>query len=393
MAARPCRARLVRAATGGRVPVTRALCFALLPMFLFSSPGLAARPTSDHARKLDSLVTSAHESGGFDGAVLVAENGRVVFKKAYGLADREWNVPNATDTRFRIGSVTKVFTAILVMQFVQEGKLDLDAHISDYLPDYPAKTARVVTLRHLLSHTSGIPSYTQHNRYISDPDSCGYWVRYSPEELVATFSNLDLRFEPGSRFEYCNSAYVLLGVILEKVSGKPYEHLLRERILVPLGMKDTGYTRPETVIPRRARGYLVTNDGYANGLYDNTTISYSAGALYSTVDDLFKLDQALYSDALLDAKTRELMFTHVVTTPRGGYALGWNEGSLPLPGDRKPARFVGHVGDASGFFALIFRFTGTKDVIIMLTNSDALNPQTGQALLGGVAAIMYGPGR
>ena len=373
--------------------MTRVLCLATISTLLFASSASAAGRPNVHADHLDSLVMRAHESGGFDGVMLVAEGGRVVFKKAYGLADREWNVPNATDTRFRIGSITKVFTAILVMQLVQEGRLDLDAHISDYLPDYPAKTGQAVTLRHLLSHTSGIPSYTQHNPYIGDSDSCGFWVRYSPEELVATFSNLDLRFEPGSKFEYCNSAYVLLGVILEKLTGKPYEQLLKERILDPLGMKDTGYARPETIIPRRARGYLVRDDGYANAHYDNTAIFYSAGALYSTVDDLFRFDQALYSDVLLDAKTRELMFTHVVATPRGGYTLGWNEGSLPLPGNQKPARFIGHAGDASGFFSVIFRFTETKDLIVMMTNANAMNPQTGQALLGGVAAIMYGPGR
>lgn len=371
----------------------RVLCLVSILMFLFATPGSAAGHSIVHAGRLDSLMTRAHQSGGFDGAVLVAEGGRVVFKKAYGQADREWSIPNATDTRFRIGSVTKVFTAILVMQLVQEGRLDLEAHISDYLTAYPAKTGQAVTLRHLLSHTSGIPNYMQDIPYIADSDSCGFWVRYSPEELVATFASLDLRFEPGSKFEYCNSAYVLLGDMLEKVTSKPYEQLLKERILDPLGMKDTGYARPETIIPRRARGYLVTDSSCANADYDNTTVFYSAGALYSTVDDLYRLDQALYSDALLDAKTKELMFTHVVATPRGGYTLGWNEGSLPLPGTRERARFVGHVGDANGFFALIFRFTDTKDAIIMLTNSNALGPQTGQALLGGVAGIMHGPGR
>jgi len=275
---------------------------------------------------------------------------------------------------------------------VQEGRLDLDAHVSDYLPDYPAENGRRITLRQLLSHTSGIPSYTQHIPYVGDPDSCGFWVRYTPEQLVATFAALPLRFAPGSRFEYCNSAYVLLGVILERTTGRPYERLLHERILDPLGMKDTGYARPESLVARRARGYRRTDDGWANAEHDNTTIYYSAGALYSTVGDLFRLDRALETDALLDARTRALMFTHVVDTPRGGYTLGWNEGCLPLP-DGRPFRFVGHVGDASGFFAIVFRFPQTQDLIVMLTNSDALNPRTGQTLLAAVAAIMNGPAR
>jgi CubicO group peptidase (beta-lactamase class C family) len=364
----------------------------LVALLVVTAPAAAAGRPHPHAARLDSLLSLAHRQGGFDGAALVAENGRVVFERAYGLADREWNLPSTTDTRFRIGSVTKLFTAILVMQQVQAGRLDLDAHVTDYLPEYPAENGRRITLRHLLSHTAGIPNYLRDVPAVADPDSCGHWVRYTPEGLVATFSALPLRFAPGSRFEYCNSAYVLLGVILERVTGRPYERLLHERILDPLGLKDTGLAAPESLVARRARGYLVTDGGWANPEADNPTLTYAAGALYSTVDDLFRLDRALETDALLDAPTRALMFTRVVDTPRGGYTLGWNEGFLPLPDGRR-LPFVGHVGDAGGFFALFFRFPATQDLVVLLTNSNALNPQTAQGLLAGIAAILDGPGR
>jgi len=208
-----------------------ALLLALLP-----ATALAQSPADARAEKIAELLAAYHALGQFNGSALVADGGQLVLKKGYGLANMEWQVPNGPDTRFRLGSITKQFTAALVLQQVAKGKLHLDGRLSDYLPDYRKDTGEKVTLHHLLTHTSGIPSYTSGPAIVEigrDP--------HDVAEFVKTYCSGDLQFEPGSRFTYNNSGYFLLGAILEKTTGQRYERLLQESILDPLGMKDTGY--------------------------------------------------------------------------------------------------------------------------------------------------------
>ena len=205
----------------------------------------------DKAAQIDALLAKYHEYGQFNGAVLVAENGAVIYKKGFGDANMEWGVANTPATKFRIGSVTKQFTATLILQLMEEGKISLDGTISDYLPGYPPAQGDKVTIHHLLTHTSGIPSYTGLPGFMQentrDP--------YAPDSFLTFFSSLDFEFEPGSQWRYNNSGYFLLGAIIEKVTGKAYDEVLRERILDPLGLHNTGYEHNNDIIQNFASGH------------------------------------------------------------------------------------------------------------------------------------------
>jgi CubicO group peptidase (beta-lactamase class C family) len=204
-----------------------------------------------------------------------------------------------------LGSITKQFTAALILQLVEEGKLKLDGKISDYLPRYRKDIGQGVIIHHLLTHTSGIPSYTGRPDFMKETSRDPFGV----EEFVEKYCSDDLEFEPGSRFRYNNSGYFLLGAIMEKLTGRPYEQALRERILDPLEMKNTGYDHPQTILEKRAAGYERTLDGWRNAPYLDMSIPYAAGSLYSTVEDLFLRDQGLYWVPVLSDSSRQRMFT------------------------------------------------------------------------------------
>ena len=260
-------------------------------------------------------MTAANKYRLFNGSVLVAENGKVIYKKGLGLAQMEWNIPNTPDTRFRLGSITKQFTATLILQLVEQGKVKLDGKVSDYLPAYRKDIGEKVTVHQLLNHTSGIPSYTGLPGFFNDVSRNPYTV----DDFIKKYASNDLEFEPGSKFSYNNSGYFLLGAIVEKVTGQTYEKALKERILDPLGMKNTGYDHHGTLIEKRASGYQKTPDGYVNAPYLDMSIPYAAGSMYSTVEDLYLWDQALYTDRVLSAATKELMYKPNLED----YAYGW----------------------------------------------------------------------
>lgn len=317
------------------------------------------------AQKIEALLQTCLENGQFNGSVLVAEGGKVIFKKGYGLANMEWNIPNDTDTKFRLGSITKQFTAMLVMQLVQEGKVRLDGRITDYLPDYPKKTGDRITIHHLLTHTSGIPGYTEFPGFFRtmsrDP--------YSPTEFVKQFADSALLFEPGTRWAYSNSAYFLLGVIIEKVTGESYEQRLQKKILDPVGMKNTGYDRHATILEKRATGYERGPLQNTNAAYLDMSIPYSAGALYSTVEDLYLWDQALYTDKLLSPELKAVMFTpHFPVNPVVRYGYGWMVGFLPL-GPSDSVAILQHGGGINGFNTQLSRYPNEKNLVVLLNNA------------------------
>jgi CubicO group peptidase (beta-lactamase class C family) len=327
----------------------------------------------------------------FSGAILVAEDGDVIYRNAFGHADREWQVPNTVDTRFRIGSITKPFTAILVFQLIEEGKLSLDGKIVDYLPDYPRPNGERVTLRHLLGHRSGIPNYLRDVPEFTNGESAVPYLTHTPEGFVELFSEMDLRFEPGSQFEYCNSGYYLLGAIIEEVTRKSYALNLEERILRPAGMTASGYPEPGEVVPKHASGYYQEADGYRNARPINTTVFYAAGGMYSTVEDLYRWDQALHSDVLLPEKAKGQMFERQFTNERtgGGYAYGWDVMPLVIDGLEDPLRTVGHAGDNPGFFGVVVRFVDDGDFIVFLTNTNAMNIRSMRGLVTAIASILH----
>ena len=221
--------------------------FALLGACLLISQFVAAE---DKAAAIELLLKRHHEVGAFNGAALVAENGKVIFKKGFGLADFEWKVPNAPDTKFRLGSITKQFTATLILQLVEEGKLSLDTTLAKALPYYRQDTGARVTIHHLLSHTSGIPSYTGLPNFFKDVSRNPYEVK----DFVLKYCSGDLEFDPGTTFRYNNSGYFLLGAIVEQLTGKAYAQVLKERISTPSACTAPATTSPP-LLEKRAHAY------------------------------------------------------------------------------------------------------------------------------------------
>jgi CubicO group peptidase (beta-lactamase class C family) len=281
--------------------------------------------------------------------------------------------------KFRIGSITKQFTSMLVLQQVAAGAIRLDGHVTDYLPSYRKDTGSKVTIHHLLNHTSGIPSYTDDPKFLSEVSRDPYGV----EDFVRKFCSGDLEFEPGSKFHYDNSGYFLLGAILEQVSRKPYDALLKERILAPLGMKDTGYDRYADVLPKRASGYQRGPGGMSNAPYLDMSLPYAAGSLYSTVEDLFIWDQALYTDKLLPADLKEKIFTPGLSN----YGYGWNIVALPADDPAAGKKMIAHGGGINGFNTLEQRLVDDHSLIVLFTNTPGVN--LGE-MAKGIRAILYG---
>ena len=308
--------------------------------------------------KIDALLGTCFERSQFMGSALVAEGGTIVFEKGYGYADLEWEIPNAPDTKFRLGSITKQFTSLLIMQEVQKGTIRLDAPVVTYLPGYPSPQCEKVTIRHLLTHTSGIPNYTDFINFRVERR------QYTLDQLVGTFSGKPLDFEPGTRWKYSNSGYVLLGAILEKVTGTSYERLLALRILEPLGMKNTGYDHGEVILPKRASGYERIGR-LVNSSFIDMSVPFSAGALYSTVEDLLTWDRALYTDKLLPDSLKKIYFTPVLNN----YAFGWGVQKQPLGISSDSTLFIFHGGGINGFNTLIVRIPARQQLIVLLNNT------------------------
>ena len=326
-------------------------------IILLATQSLVAAQTS--AAKIDEVLTLANKYRLFNGSALVAENGKVIYKKGFGLANMEWNIPNTPETRFRLGSITKQFTAALVLQLVEQGKIKLDGKISDYLPAYRKDVGEKVTIHQLLNHTSGIPSYTSQPGFFQNVSRNPYTV----DEFVKTFASKDLEFEPGSKFSYNNSGYFLLGAIIEKVTGQTYEQALKEKIFTPLGMNNTGYDHWDTIIEKRASGYTKTASGYVNANYLDMSIPYAAGSMYSTVEDLFIWDQALYTDRVVSATTKALMYKPNLSD----YAYGWIVRQAKFGSENIPQ--ITHGGGINGFNTTIVRFPTQKHLIVLLDNT------------------------
>jgi CubicO group peptidase (beta-lactamase class C family) len=306
----------------------------------------------DLAARLDQQVSAYVRQQRFNGSVLVARGGKVLFSKGYGMANAEWDIPNSPKTKFRLGSITKQFTSMAVLMLEQQGKLKVNDPVSKYMPDAPAAWEKV-TIHLLLTHTSGIPSFT------GFPDYLKTMVLPSPPaETLKRFKDKPLEFEPGSQFKYNNSGYVLLGYLIEKITGQSYEGLIGKSIFEPLGMKDTGYDHPERILKNRASGYSRTFGMLGNARYIDMTIPHAAGALYSTTEDLLLWDQALYTEKLLPAQALERLFTPF----KDNYAYGW---MVRTENNRK---VIGHGGGINGFSSMIVRIPEEKLLAVALSN-------------------------
>jgi len=328
--------------------------------------------------KIDRLVSINAGYGNFNGSILVVEQGKVIYKKAFGKADFDKNILNKTDTKFRLASVSKQFTAMLIMQLVAENKLNLNVPVTTYLPEYPAENGGKITIHHLLAHTSGLPNYTSFPNY---RDIMG--TPKSPGELVRLFSELALEFNPGENFSYSNSGYILLGYLIEKVTGKKYEQVLTEKIFDPLNMVNSGYDHNDALATNMASGFDKKLNSYVSASYLDMSVPFAAGALYSTVEDLALWDQALYTEKLLPKKYMDQMFKKQ-TPPNGpGYGYGWMTGARSVGNSGEKIESVSHGGSINGFNTIIVRIPSDKILITILNN-------TGEAPLNEMAQSILG---
>ncbi len=325
---------------------------------IFASFLLAGFASPQGSSDLDAIASSSYPSNEPGAAVLVMKDGAVLLRKGYGLADLELGIPIEPDMVFRIGSVTKQFTAAAILLLEEEGKLSVKDDLRKHLPDYPT-SGRVITIEHLLTHTSGIRSYT-------DMEDFGAHTRedMSVGEVIALFKDERLGFEPGQKYAYNNSGYFLLGAIIEKVSGKTYETFLRERIFEPLGMSQTYYGSASRIIPRRSQGYDGVNAEFQNAGYLSMTLPYAAGSLLSTVDDLAKWDRALYGSELLSRESIEKWWKPfpLVSGESTHYGYGWSISSY------ENRTVVGHGGGINGFTCHLLRIPEDRVFVVVLTN-------------------------
>lgn len=306
------------------------------------------------AKKVDEYMNAAVKFTHFSGSVLVARNGMPIISKGYGMANYELAKPNSPQTIFRLGSVTKAITGIAIMMLQEKGKLKLDDPACKYL-DTCLASWQPITIRHLLNHSSGLPDFYNLNEFRQKQG-----VPIPQPELLSAIRNKPLEFAPGSRSNYNNSGYYLLGMIIEKVSGYPYDVFLKNNIFSPLGMTSTGYDSIRRIIKNRASGYVKQNGQLMNAYYVDMTNPYAAGGLISTTEDLLRLDQALYSEKLLTKHSLKEMFT----ANQAGYGLGWD---ILKEFNRNKIEKGGVVPE--GFTANLSRFPDEGITIIVLGNN------------------------
>jgi CubicO group peptidase (beta-lactamase class C family) len=318
---------------------------------------------AEMVKEVESYLDQLSAEDRFSGVALVAKDGKPLFKKAYGLADKARKSPNNTETKFNLGSMNKMFTSVAIAQLAEQGKLSFDDTVGKHLKDYPDPGVRdKVTIHHLLTHTSGMGSYWN-KRFDQNRTS----IR-TVSDYLALFAGDPLSFEPGARFKYSNSGFIVLGAIIEKVSSQSYYDYVRDRIFKPAGMTNTGYYEMTEAVPNLALGYTKMNesDETVDGpRRENSTSRPNrggpAGGGYSTVDDLLKFQVALFGHKLLGKKYTDLITTAKV---KEGYAYGFGERII------NGIRRTGHNGGAPGIAADLQMYPDLGVTVAILTNYD-----------------------
>lgn len=317
---------------------------------------LKAQDYKQRAQKLDSILTAYTSKNMFTGSVLVAKDGNVLLKKGYGMANLSFFMPNIPATKFKLASVSKQFTAMSIMLLAEQKKLNLNDTLKKFIPDYP--NGDKITVYQLVTHTSGIKNFTGLPVYDSIMT-----MPHTIEKCISYFKDQPLDFEPGTKFNYSNSGYVLLTYIVEKVSGKTMQNFLQENIFGPLGMKNSGMFEGNAIVHNLAVGYTENDEGTENAPYIDMSIPFGAGALYSTVEDLYIWDQSLYSNKLINKESTQKLFTPNLE----GYAFGFMVDTF------QKHLWVFHTGGIEGFSTAINRFPDDKLTIIILKNNDNQN--------------------
>jgi CubicO group peptidase (beta-lactamase class C family) len=340
---------------------------------------VAAAPATDATRRMEQVIQSYVAEKKYMGSVLVARDGHILLSAGYGFANMEWQVPNTPATKFRLGSVTKQFTAAAILLLEERGKLTLDDPIKKFMPDAPPAWDKI-TLRHLLSHTAGLPNFTNLVNHSSETATV-------PREVIWRFRDLPLEFEPGEKWSYSNSGYILLGYVVEKASGQNYADFVRENIFTPLDMKDSGYDSSASIIPQRASGYRAGESRLfsvepdwsrtLNAAFVDMSTPFAAGGLYSTTEDLLRWQQGLFGGKLLSAAS----LTKMTTPVKQDYALGV---AVFTAGTRKR---ISHGGAIDGFNTTLDYYPDEKLVVAVLAN---LNGNASAEIASKLAPLTWG---
>lgn len=360
----------------------------VLPLLLSLLVGLSANltPAGGQSRtrlaaEFDRLISPILKAGEPGGVVLVARKGRVIYRKAFGLANMELGVPMRQEMVFNVGSLTKQFTAVAVLQLAEQGKLSLGDEITKYLPDYPTGGQKI-TVENLLTHTAGIPG--------SAPEAItslqGRKDLVGLQEIIATFKNRPLDFTPGTRWSYSNNGYILLGAVIEKVSGLSYPAYLEKNIFKPAGMTHTLFGDDQLLVRNRAASYVYSRaeSRFLNAVNDKVETAYSAGAIQSTAEDLLKWNQALESHKLITKASLEKARTEFKLPGGRGthYGYGWFIGNI------QGSPLVEHGGNMGGFMSHAIYLPREDVFVVVLYNfRDARLPEF---LAGDLAALAIG---
>lgn len=325
---------------------------------------LAVTAQKNYPQLLEDYAQAEFTIKDFNGTLLVMQKGKSIYNKSLGMADREWNIPNTADTKFRIGSVTKQFTAACILQLAEQGKLDLQDKLSKYIYDYPK--ADSITIHMLLNHTSGIKNYTE------IPE---FWPKaalsLSTDSMIALFKNKAFDFSPGTKWNYSNSGYFLLGVIVEKTSGKNFSEYVQEHVIKKAGLKNTAMDNLDSVLLFRAKGYGKNNQGvWQHAPYISMEGPYSAGAIVSTVEDLYLWTKALMNDQILSPASTQKMITPYLSS----YGYGIIIDSL------KDHKRIWHNGGIPGFSSHLAYYPGRDLCVVVISNNGSSADRIGIAL-------------
>jgi len=343
----------------------------------FSNPVISTSENMEN--EIGQIINSMDDNGQFSGAVLISVKGKIIYKEAVGFANIEDSIKNTCDTKFRIASFTKPFTVMLILQLVEEGKIKLDGKLIDYLPGFPKEKGENITIHQLLTHTAGI---TGESRILNLIDIEKEY--YSRERLFDCIIAQDIVFKPGKGREYSNFGYALLGLIIEKVSGKSYDELLQEKICKPAGMKNTLGDVTAQPIENRAIGYNFNYfTGFEKASFLDMSFVFGYGHLLSTVNDLYLFDKALYSNKLLNEKSKALFFKY-----------GWHYQKCPYGKGSKSIRSNSLDGSVNGFGSHTQRIEKDTVFIVALRNTKEYKKQIvvkwPNYMMSRILAVMYG---
>jgi CubicO group peptidase (beta-lactamase class C family) len=347
----------------------------LFTAFFFSSPAFAQKEKVQLAK----IMQTYHQYNMFDGAVLVAYNDRIVYKDAFGLANREWNIPNSPDTKFMIGSVSKPLTAMLALIQVQKGFIDRNKTIADYLPEFQGKPAGKATIKQLMSHTAGIANYDIIPGFFPDVSR----QNFSREKYIRLFMDSALAFQPGTGYSYSSWGYFTLGYLLERVTGKTYAELMKQDIYDKLQMNHSGSYYHTQIVPQRATGYDYSFGGFSSSDFRDQSNTMGTGDIYSTVEDLYKFHRAIENHSLIGKELTDEMLTPGERPAQYGY--GWfNKKFKYSDKDSVAANF--HLGMTEGFISFILRIPESKSFVVILCNS---SPTDFFGIVGNLVKVLY----